>query len=129
MSGRAVLVRQVGFLFCVIALVVAAAGCATGTEDDPGSVDAAMNPPDAMPAWADAPVTTFPDGHTTTYPDANTNLPDAYVPPTIDAGGTGLFCNTHDECTAADECCFYLLEPPGFCVVGDLILDVCFPAE
>jgi len=130
MSGRAVFVRQLGFLTGIIAFAMVGFGCATATDkEEIGSVDAALSPPDASSSWADAPTSSFPDAHVATYPDANTSLPDAYVPSTPDAGGSGLFCSANAECTTPGECCFFLIEPPGFCVVGEIILDVCFPSE
>ena len=97
-----------------------------GSDPEPeGTIDAAKNAPDAMPPWpdaqqpADAPV--LPDA--APVPDSPPT-PDANLP---DAAGSGIFCNSHAECTVAGECCFYILEPPGLCVEGEVFLEICIP--
>jgi hypothetical protein len=100
-----------------IALVACATGTGTGGDDD--TVDAAANTdahkfPDAGPT---------PDAFE--FPDA-APIPDATLPGGPDSG---LFCSGEADCPAADDCCFYVLSPPGFCVVGAVQLGVCLPAQ
>lgn len=103
-------------------LMACAQGEATGPGDNNGGPDARVFPDAAR--FPDA-NTNFPDARV--FPDANiTPIPDGGILPTGDAG-TGLFCNTDNDCTTAGECCFTLGQPPGFCVPGDNSLGVCIP--
>lgn len=124
-------------LSCALSALMLAA-CAQATteggddDDDIGGVDAAAIPDAPTGGFADARIETQIDAPVSSIPDANTGgIPDAPPMGTPDAPpGTGLFCNNHSECTNADECCFYLVQPPGFCVIGDVdpIFQLCIPA-
>jgi hypothetical protein len=109
--------------FAILGLVFVFA-CAEGEAQGPDN-----NGPDAAE---------LPDSGGGGFPDANMSLPDARVfpdaAPIPDApvgggGDAGLFCNSSTECTNAGECCFILLQPPGFCVPGTDIGGVCLPAS
>jgi hypothetical protein len=101
-------------------LLISIAACAQGTT---GGDD------DTTDASAGADAHKFPDAGPTPdafqFPDA-APIVDAALPPGADSG---LFCSTEGDCPAADDCCFYLISPPGFCVVGEVQLGVCLPAQ
>ncbi len=115
-------------LMLPIAITAGVAGCAAGFGggDDDGNdpridarvttVDAPVgNPTDARPV--DAPSTTT---------DAPVSLPDASL---SGDGGSGPFCNSTAECASMPgTCCFFLIQPPGFCVAGSEQFGVCFPS-
>lgn len=112
----------------LVLLPLAIVGCAQGMggnsgdddDDDTPRVDARINTPDAAVSIdariVDAPMTPI---------DAPVSLPDAPA----GADGGGLFCNSTAECSGTPgTCCFFLVQPPGFCVPGAEIAGVCLPS-
>jgi hypothetical protein len=114
----------------IAVLVVAAWAVGACAEASPkfagGGVDAGGGPdssvvdePDAraIPGTPDAAIPDTPDAFVPPGPVDAAPPP----PPPVDAG-SGIFCETNADCTAADDCCFVAL-----CVPGTELGDLCFP--
>lgn len=114
---------------CLLALVAATfVACAFGAEDVSGDDDSPSGP-DARDVTIDGPPLPIDSA-----PPIDSSVPiDAPIP--IDAavpadGGTGLFCNSTADCAGQPgTCCFFIAQPPGFCVPGSEPLPgVCLPS-
>ena len=96
--------------------------CATGTMNNGGQSDAAVQPhhEDAAHVDVDAPVVKMDAGV----------VPDAFVQQDAPAdAASSLFCTDNSQCTNAGECCITLGGPQGFCGAGTIFLGECIPAS
>lgn len=108
--------RTPSIVFATALLWLAACASAGDGDDDDGTPGG----PDAAIGFPDAPTGGFPDAPTGGFPDAPIFSNDA---------GSGLFCQDNSDCPKSDECCFILVDPPGFCTPGTDIGGVCFPSS
>lgn len=109
-----------------IIIIGALFGCAQASDrsGDPGP-DASSGFPDGSPLPPLPDAAPLPDGHSAGTPDAmpQTGGPDAAIDP-------GLFCTSSTQCGVPGECCFFLIQPPGFCVPGEeLPVLGCVPSD